>query len=79
MNGIEARRVIYGTFGELWIDGDKLAEVEEVKATLTADKIEVKMAMHMTKGYKIVGYTGKGSLKLHKVSSYFIKKTGSFH
>lgn len=49
MNGIEARRVIYGTFGELWIDGDKLAEVEEVKATLTADKIEVKMAMHMTK------------------------------
>lgn len=74
MKDIEARSVIYGTFGELWIDGDKIAEVEEVKATLTSDKIEVKMAMHMTKGYKVVGYTGKGSVKLHKVSSYFIKK-----
>ena len=74
MNDIQAKRVIYGTFGELWVDGEKLAEVEEVKATLMADKVEVKMAMHMTKGYKVVGYTGKGSVKLHKVSSYFIKK-----
>ena len=28
----------------------------------------------MSKGYKVTGYTGKGSFKVHKVSSYFIKK-----
>lgn len=28
----------------------------------------------MGKCYKVVGYTGKGSLKMHKVSSYMIKK-----
>lgn len=74
MENMEAKKVMYGTYGDMWIDGDKIAEVEELKATLSADKVEVKMAGHMTKGYKVVGYTGKGSFKVHKVSSYFIKK-----
>ena len=58
----------------LWIDGEKVAEVLEVKATLTAKKIEVPMARHMNVGYKTVGFEGKGSFKVHKVSSYFIEK-----
>lgn len=74
MENMEAKKVMYGTYGDMWIDGDKIAEVEELKATLSADKVEVKMAGYMTKGYKVVGYTGKGSFKVHKVSSYFIKK-----
>ena len=74
MDAMEAKQVMYGTRSELWLEGDKIAEATECKATLTADKLEVKMAGHMTKGYKVVGYTGKGSLKLHKVSSYFIEK-----
>ena len=40
----------------------------------SADKGEVKIARKMSKGYKVTGYTGKGSFKVHKVSSYFIKK-----
>lgn len=71
---MESKRVIYGTYGQMWIDGDEVAEVEELKATLSADKVEVKMVGHMNKGYKVTGYTGKGSFKVHKVSSYFIKK-----
>nr|UWG12061.1 MAG: tail tube protein [Bacteriophage sp.] len=74
MKEMEAKRAIYGTRSEVWLDGDKIAEATACKATLTADKVEVKMAMHQSKGYKQVGYTGKGSIKLHKVSSYFIKK-----
>lgn len=74
MENMEAKQAIYGTFGEMWIDGDKIAEVTQLKATMTADKIEVKMSRHMSKGYKVVGYTGKGSFKVHKVSSYFIEK-----
>lgn len=74
MTGMEAKRVMYGTRGMLWLDGDEIAEVESVKATLEADKIEVKMAGHMASGYKVVGYKGTGSFKVHKVSSYFIKK-----
>ena len=34
MVGMEAKRVMYGTRGMLWLDGDEIAEVESVKATL---------------------------------------------
>nr|DAW77762.1 MAG TPA: tail tube protein [Caudoviricetes sp.] len=74
MNEIQSKQIVYGTFGEMWIDGYKLGEVQELKATISADKIEVKIARKMSKGYKVTGYTGKGSFKVHKVSSYFIKK-----
>ena len=74
MDSMESKQVMYGTWADLWIDGDHIAEVEDCKATMTADKIEVKMARKMGKGYKSTGYTGKGSFKVHKVSSYFIKK-----
>lgn len=74
MDNVQASKVMYGTYTDLWIDGVKIGEATECKATLAADKIEVKLARHMGKCYKVVGYTGKGSLKMHKVSSYMIKK-----
>ena len=74
MKEMESKQVVYGTFGSMWIDGYEIAEIQELKATLSADKVEVKIASKMSKGYKVTGYTGKGSFKVHKVSSYFIKK-----
>ena len=74
MNSMEAGNVFYGSRGMIWIDGDKIAEITEIKATLTAEKIEVNMARKMNKGYKVVGFEGKGSFKVWKVSSYFIEK-----
>ena len=74
MKEMESKQVVYGTFGSMWIDGYEIAEIQELKATLSADKVEVKIARKMSKGYKVTGYTGKGSFKVHKVSSYFIKK-----
>lgn len=74
MKEMESKQVVYGTFGSMWIDGYEIAEIQELKATLSADKVEVKIARKMSKGYKVTGYTGKGSFKIHKVSSYFIKK-----
>lgn len=74
MKEIQSKQVVYGTYGEMWIDGYAVAEIQELKATLSADKVEIKIARRMSKGYKVTGYTGKGSFKVHKVSSYFIKK-----
>nr|DAH99886.1 MAG TPA: tail tube protein [Caudoviricetes sp.] len=74
MKEIQSKQVVYGTYGAMWIDGFEIAEIQELKATLSADKVEVKIARKMSKGYKVTGYTGKGSFKVHKVSSYFIKK-----
>lgn len=71
---IEAKKVMYGSDGEVWVDGDYMAEVEACKATITYDKIEIKMVKHKGHGYKNTGWTGKGSVKFHHVDSYFVKK-----
>lgn len=47
MEGMEAKRVMYGSQGEAWVDSDYMAEVEALKASITYTKIEVKMIKHM--------------------------------
>lgn len=74
MQDMQSKRVFFGTFGEMWLDGEKLGEVEELKATIKATKLEVKMSRHLGKAYKVVGWEGSGSFKLHKVSSFMIEK-----
>jgi len=71
---MNAKNVMNGTDVELWIDGDLIAEATECKATASLQTTEVKMARHFLSGYKVTGAQGKGSLKMHKVSSYMLRK-----
>lgn len=64
---------INGTFGDLWINDYYLAEVLGLQAKATINKEEVKQTGSLTKGYKVTGVDGKGTVKLNKVSSLFIK------
>lgn len=74
MQGMEAKQVMNGTQGELWIDGDYMAQVTEFKATVTIDKVEINMVKKLAKQYKVIGFDGKGSLKMNHVSNYMITK-----
>lgn len=74
MNSMEAKRVMNGKYADLYIEGDLMAEATAFKAEVTLTKEEVRMLRHVGKGYKVTGYDCKGQLKLHKVSSYMIKK-----
>ena len=74
MNSMEAKRVMNGKYADLYIYGDLMAEATAFKAEVTLTKEEVKMLRHVGKGYKVTGYDCKGQLKLHKVSSYMIRK-----
>lgn len=74
MKRFEAKRIINGTFGEVWVDGDYMAEATGLEAKVKLDKQEVNQAGTLEKGYKIVGTDGTGTLKMNKVTSYFIKK-----
>ncbi|MBR1727941.1 MAG: hypothetical protein IJ728_13205 [Selenomonadaceae bacterium] len=58
MNSVDSKQVFYGSRGMIWIDGQQIAEITEIKATLTAEKIEVNLARKMNKGYKVVGFEG---------------------
>lgn len=67
-------RVINGTFGECWVDNDYMAEVTGLQAKMKLDTSEVARTGTLEKGYKVTGISGSGTLKLNKVSSYFLKK-----
>lgn len=74
MKGYRPEQVMNGTHAEVWIDDEYMAEATGLNAKVSLNKAEVKMLNRMTKGYKVIGYEGKGELNLNKVSSYMIKK-----
>lgn len=67
-------KVINGTFGELWIDDYYMSEVTGLQAKVSLEKTEVNQTGTLAKGYKITGIDCKGTVKMNKVSSYFINK-----
>lgn len=60
----------------MWADNDYMAEAIGLEAKLKLDTSEVKMCRTLKKGYKVTGISGSGTLKLNKVTSYFLKKVG---
>ena len=73
---IDERKIINGVFGTVFLDGEEVAEVKSFQAKLEFQKEEVKIAGKMATGTKYMGYSGKGSLALHKVNSRMIKAIG---
>lgn len=71
---VRPEKVFNGTFGELWIDDYYLAEVTGLEAKISLKKSEVSQTGTLFTGYKVTGIDGKGTVKLNKVSSYFITK-----
>lgn len=74
MKNFAPQQVMTGSHGQVWIDGDLVAEVTAFKATIKLSKEEVKKAKTMSKQYKYVGYEGTGNITMNKVSSLLIKK-----
>ena len=73
---IDERKIINGVHGAVFLDGEEVAEVKSFQAKLEFQKEEVKIAGKMATGTKYMGYSGKGSLALHKVNSRMIKAIG---
>ena len=72
---ITSDRVVNGSYGELWLDGEKMAEVYGLDAQMEVMKAEVPMCgMNGGVGKKYTGWNGTGSLRFNKVSSTFSKK-----
>ncbi|MGB9845896.1 MAG: phage tail tube protein [Desulfotomaculales bacterium] len=71
---LQAERIINGTFGELWLDGDKVAECYGLDAKIEFDKEDVNVCGKLGTDTKFMGYKGSGSVKLHKVNSRMMLK-----
>nr|DAJ90864.1 MAG TPA: tail tube protein [Caudoviricetes sp.] len=74
MNGYTSDQVFNGTYGEVWFDGDYMAETESLKAEVDLSYESVSRVRNLTDGKKLIGIEGKGEAKLKKVSSYVTKK-----
>lgn len=73
----DAEKIINGSHGELWLDGEKVSEVKGFEARLEFEKQDVAQAGgKFTTGTKFMGYKGTGTMRIYKVNSRMIKKIG---
>lgn len=76
MNRLSGNRVINGTWGEIWLDGNKVSELTGLEAKIVLKKEDVNMCGVLAKDTKITGWEGKGTIKLYKVNSRMAKILG---
>lgn len=74
---MDAANVMNGTWGETWMDSEKLSECYGLQAKVDIRKEAVPMCGRLTPGQKIVGLEPKGSMKLNKVNSRMAIKIGN--
>ena len=64
-----AKRVMSGSWGEVWLDSDYVAEAYGVQAKVALNKEKVNVCRSIAEDTKVTGVKMTGSLKLHKVTS----------
>lgn len=66
-------KIIRGTFGKLWINGKRLANVKsfELKATLNYEAVNINGELCEQSRY--TGYALAGTMLMHKVDTYVAK------
>ncbi|WRS27206.1 phage tail tube protein [Oscillospiraceae bacterium MB08-C2-2] len=72
----KASRVMSGTYGELWYDGELVAEVYKFQAKVTLNKEDISMCGVIWTDSKVKNVSGKGSMGLYKVNSRMAQKLG---
>ncbi|WNX85788.1 phage tail tube protein [Agathobaculum sp. NTUH-O15-33] len=64
-----AARVMSGTHGEAWMDGEKCGETLGFQAKITKNKESVAMCGQIMVDKKVMSCEGTGSIRFHKVNS----------
>lgn len=64
---------INGTFAQVYVDGVEVADAISAKAEIDIDTVDVPMLGTLGKKKKMIGYEGKGEIKLNKTTSRFVK------
>ena len=71
---MDAKRVINGTFGTVWVDNEPWLDVESFEAIANVDYEDVNMAGNLATNKKQTGWNGTGSMTIKKVYSRMAKK-----
>ena len=71
-----AKRVISGTWGEVWLDGDKVSECYGLQAKVSFNKEDIALCGQMASDKKVTSIDCTGSLRLYKVTSRMAQAIG---
>lgn len=66
---MQQNKIINGTFGRVWVDGEMFANTKSFEAKVSLEYEEVDIAEELGKFQKYIGYTGEGTMTLHKIDS----------
>lgn len=74
MRAFQHNKVFRGTFGKVWVDGERLSNVKsfEAKASLDYEDMNVNGDFGTKKRY--MGYSISGTMTLHKFDSFILRK-----
>lgn len=74
MRAFQHNKVFRGTFGKVWVDGERLSNVKsfEAKASLDYEDMSVNGDFGTKKRY--MGYSISGTMTLHKFDSFILRK-----
>ncbi len=64
---MEDSRVMSGTWGQVWVDGELWVELDGFQAKYSKNKSDINMCGNMVVGTKVTSVKGTGSLSAHKV------------
>ncbi|UED78051.1 phage tail tube protein [Brevibacillus sp. DP1.3A] len=67
-------KIINGTYGRVWVDGELWAEVDSFEAKITINYEDVNFAGEGATFKKALGWTGEGSMTIKKIYSRVQKK-----
>ncbi|MFI8716150.1 phage tail tube protein [Brevibacillus brevis] len=67
-------RVINGTYGRVWVDGELWMEVDEFEAKVTISYEELSFANEGGTFQKAIGWAGEGNMKIKKIYSRVQRK-----
>lgn len=70
---MRAHNTINGKEGRLFLDGEEVAQIKKLEATIEKNKAEVPIMGRRWIGRKTSGLNGTGTLTLYKVTSKFQK------
>lgn len=74
MRAFQHKKVFRGTFGKVWVDGERMSNVKsfEAKASIDYEDMNVNGDFGTKKRY--MGYSISGTMTLHKFDSFILRK-----
>ena len=72
-NKMDKNKILRGSFGAVWLDGEELGSVKSFEAKVTLEYEDVDIMGELGKSKRYMGFTGEGTMTLHKIDSTIVK------